>query len=172
MRVPLGLAVERRGNDLRVSWNGSAPLIAKADFGMLLIRGTAVNRDVPLSAEELRAGSVMYSSPADQVRFQLNVVAGEQVAREFLTVLMPIAADGRPAPLITKVEIRIRFRRRRPERAGVRPANSGNSSRWRIEAPPRPAPQHIAEPPTVAGAPAVNMPLHLHCLSRLPRRRY
>ena len=54
VRVPLGLAVERRGNDLRVSWNSSAPLVAKADFGMLLIRGSAVNRDVPLSAEELR----------------------------------------------------------------------------------------------------------------------
>jgi protein TonB len=85
----LGLAVERRGNDLRISWNGNAPLISKADFGMLLIRGSQVSRDVPLTAEELRSGSVVYGSSLDEVRFQLNVVAGEQVTREFLTVLLP-----------------------------------------------------------------------------------
>ena len=69
---------------------------------MLLIRGDAVSRDVPLTAEELRSGSVMYSSPADQVRFQLNVVAGEQVAREFLTVLMPDARKAVPLGGITR----------------------------------------------------------------------
>ena len=63
---------------------------------MLLIRGNAVSRDVPLTAEELRAGSVVYSSAVDQMRFQLNVVAGGQVAREFLTVLMPQAAESPP----------------------------------------------------------------------------
>ena len=83
------MSVERRGSDLRVSWNGNAEKISKADFGMLLIRGTGVNRDVPLTAAELRAGSVLYASAVDQLRFQLTVVAGGQVAREFLTIVMP-----------------------------------------------------------------------------------
>jgi len=94
VQEPLGLSVERRGNDLRVTWNGNADIMSKADFGMLLIRGASVSRDVPLSAEELRAGTVVYSAPVDQTRFQLNVVAGGQVAREFLTVVMPQAADA------------------------------------------------------------------------------
>jgi len=84
VKPPLGLTVEKRGSRLLVSWNGNAPVISKANFGMLLIRGTAVSRDVPLTTDELRAGSVVYAAPADQVRFQLNVVAGEQVARESL----------------------------------------------------------------------------------------
>ncbi len=140
IKVPLGLAVERRGNDLRVSWNGSAPLIAKADFGMLLIRGTSVSRDVPLTADELRSGSVMYSSPADQVRFQLNVVSGEQVAREFLTVLMPVAADGRPAPGDQQKRHSPLPPRRRPLVRRYPSANSGNSSQWKSRARPRPRP--------------------------------
>ena len=155
MKVPLGLAVERRGNDLRVSWNGSAPLIAKADFGMLLIRGSAVSRDVPLTAEELRAGSVMYSSPADQVRFQLNVVSGEQVAREFLTVLMPVAADGRPAPVVTRSGTPIAPA---PEPSGA-PISVRELRQFKPVENQRPATaasQPIAEPPSVAGTPAVS----------------
>jgi hypothetical protein len=156
VRVPLGLAVERHGNDLRVSWNSSAPLVAKADFGMLLIRGSAVNRDVPLNAEELRAGSVVYTSTAEQVRFQLNVVAGEQVAREFLTVLMPVAADGRPAPLIT--------RSGNPNPVPVPPPQSAPVSARELRefkpvenpVPATASSQHIAEPPTAPGVPAVN----------------
>ena len=101
-KAQLGLAVERRGNDLRVSWDGKADLIAKADFGMLLIRGSAVSRDVPLSAEELRSGSVIYASPVDEVRFQLNVVSGERVTREFLTVVLPKGAEPRPIQVSSK----------------------------------------------------------------------
>jgi hypothetical protein len=96
VQSPLGLSVERLGNDLRVSWNGKADWISKADFGMLLIRGSAVSRDVPLSADELRAGSVVYASPVDQVRFQLTVVSGGQVAREFLTIVLPQSAEPTP----------------------------------------------------------------------------
>ena len=49
VQVPLGLSVERRGNDLRdfLEWQRTADM-SKADFGMLLIRGTSVSRDVPL----------------------------------------------------------------------------------------------------------------------------
>ena len=118
VQSPLGLSVERHGNDLRVSWNGNADRIAKADFGMLLIRGSAVSRDVPLTAEELRAGSVVYVSPVDQLRFQLAVVAGGQVAREFLTIVMPEIAE------------------RSPNRASLTSSLSGNSSTGAVLRPP------------------------------------
>src|ERR1035437_6982429 len=77
----LGLAVEKRGNGLLVSWDGNAPIVSKANFGMLLIRGSGVSRDVPLTTDELRAGGSVYTLASDELRFQLNIVAGEQVAR-------------------------------------------------------------------------------------------
>jgi TonB family protein len=97
-RPSLGLAVEKRGNGLLVSWDGNAPIVAKANFGMLLIRGSGVSRDVPLTTDELRAGGFVYTLAADELRFQFNVVAGEQVAREYLTVLRSQIPEG-PARL-------------------------------------------------------------------------
>jgi protein TonB len=150
---PLGLSVERRGDDLRISWNGNAAQISKADFGMLLIRGNGVSRDVPLTAEELRAGSVMYASASDQLRFQLTVVKGGQVAREFLTIVMPLGAE--------------RANRRNLPSAPTGNSATGkvpepevtNASRIRREvrqfkgAPPLAAATHpgLAEPPPVTG---------------------
>ena len=153
---PLGLTVEKRGSRLLVSWNGNAPVISKANFGMLLIRGTAVSRDVPLTTDELRAGSVVYAAPADQVRFQLNVVVGEQVARESLIFVQPPTA----------VQPRIAGRR-----ASLTSSQSGAPGVSSVPGSPRelrqfkpmenrdPAtatPQHIEEPPPVIGAAKVN----------------
>jgi protein TonB len=159
VQSPLGLSVERHGNDLRVSWNGNADRISKADFGMLLIRGSAVNRDVPLTAEELRAGSVVYVSPVGQVRFQLTVVTGGQVAREFLTIITPEIAE------------------RSPNRANLTRSRSGDSNASAALPPPvssgsaiplelrqfketrDPAtatPPSIDEPPPVIGAAPMN----------------
>src|ERR1035441_6913629 len=59
-KTSLGLAVEKRGNGLLVSWDGNAPIVSKANFGMLLIRGSGVSRDVPLTTDELRAGGSVY----------------------------------------------------------------------------------------------------------------
>jgi len=157
-RTPLGLTVGRRGNDLLVSWNGNAPVISRATFGMLLIRSSTVSRDVPLSVEELRAGSVVYASPVDDVRFQLNVVAGGEVAREFVTVLLPGSPGGRATqassqsgnsnagaptpPPVSKAPA--------PTRE-FRPFEAGES-RAAAAAPP----QRIEEPPAEHGAAPVN----------------
>ena len=159
VQSPLGLSVERHGTDLRVSWNGKADWISKADFGMLLIRGSAVSRDVPLTAEELRAGSVVYVSPADQVRFQLTVVAAGQVAREFLTIVMPEIVE------------------RSPNRASLTSSLSGNSTAGAVlptpvssesviprelrqfketRDPATATPPSMDEPPPLSGAAPVN----------------
>jgi len=161
VQEPLGLSVERRGNDLKITWNGHAEIMAKAEFGMLLIRGASVSRDVPLSAEELRAGTVLYSAPVDQTRFQLNVVAGGQVAREFLTVVMPQVSDSVPS-------------------RGIVPSSPGNGARTNAESrqagsservAPRElrqfkplespnleasAPRRLDEPPPIGGTAPVN----------------
>jgi len=150
VKPPLGLTVEKRGSRLLVSWNGNAPVISKANFGMLLIRGTAVSRDVPLTTDELRAGSVVYAAPADQVRFQLNVVAGEQVARESLIFVQPRIAGRRAsltssqsgAPGVSSVPGSPRELRQFKPMENRDPATA--------------TPQHIEEPPPVIGAAKVN----------------
>ena len=161
VQEPLGLSIERRGNDLRVTWNGNANIMSRADFGMLLIRGASVSRDVPLSAEELRAGTVVYSAPVDQTRFQLNVVAGGQVAREFLTVVMPQVADVAPsrpsAASSAGSNLKANALPRRPissepvaerELRQFKPLDSPN--------PPAAAPHRLDEPPLVGGTGPVN----------------
>ncbi len=162
VQASLGLAVERRGNDLVISWNRNAAMIAKADFGMLLIRGSEVSRDIPLTAEELRSGSVVYASSAEQVRFQLNVVAGEQVAREFLALVLPQAparALERPASVTglpngnSKASV--------PSRPLVMNvlAPAAELRQFKPMENPQPAtvtPPRIDEPPLVVGAAPVN----------------
>jgi TonB family protein len=172
VRASLGLAVERRGNDLVISWNRDAAIIAKADFGMLLIRGAAVSRDIPLTAEELRSGSVVYASSAEQVRFQLNVVVGDQVTREFLALVLPQApgpAPERPATVTSFAGGNSKA-----------PAQPSRTLVLNVPAPPvelRPfkpvetpqtaggAPPRIDEPPPAAGA----APSNAETLSLLSR---
>jgi periplasmic protein TonB len=162
VKASLGLAVERRGNDLVISWNRKAAMIAKADFGMLLIRGSDVSRDIPLTAEELRSGSVVYASTAEQVRFQLNVVAGEQVAREFLALVLPQAPEGvpvRPASVTNSpagnsksgVQSRPLVLNVLTPAAELRQFKPVENTQPAIVTPPR-----IDEPPAVVGAAPVN----------------
>ena len=168
VKASLGLAVERRGNDLVVLWNRNAAMIAKADFGMLLIRGSGVSRDIPLTAEELRSGSVVYASTAEQVRFQLNVVVGDQVAREFLALVLPQAPDRAPerAATVTSFAGGNSTAPAQPSRALVMnvPAPPVELRPFKpVESPqPARATPRIDEPPPAAGAmPSNGEPLPL-----------
>jgi protein TonB len=145
-----------------VSWNRNAAMIAKADFGMLLIRGSDVSRDIPLTAEELRSGSVVYASTADQVRFQLNVVAGEQVAREFLALVLPRAPEQvpeRPASVTSPPSGNAKASALpRPVVLNV-PAPAAELRQFKpveIRQPSTVAPLRIDEPPPATGAAPVN----------------
>ena len=138
-------------------------MIAKADFGMLLIRGSDVSRDIPLTAEELRSGSVVYASTAEQVRFQLNVVAGEQVAREFLALVLPQATEQ--APVVRPASVMSspggNAKAGVPPRPLVLnvPAPAAELRQFKPVENPQPAtvtPPRIDEPPAVAGAAPVN----------------
>jgi periplasmic protein TonB len=162
VKASLGLAVERRGNNLVVSWNRNASMIAKADFGMLLIRGGDVSRDISLTAEELRSGSVVYSSTAEQVRFQLNVVSGEQVTREFLALVLPPAQERVPErPASVTSQPGGNAKASAPPRPVVLnvPAPAAELRQFKPVESPQPstaAPPRLDEPPPVAGAAPVN----------------
>ena len=98
----LAFTVERRGADLLLSWNREASIISNATFGMLLIRAQYANRDISLTPEQLRLGSVLYTPTTDQVEILLNVVAGERVARDSIMVVLP--RKGERGPVVTTAQ--------------------------------------------------------------------
>ncbi|MCU1273830.1 MAG: hypothetical protein JWO48_1261, partial [Bryobacterales bacterium] len=70
----LALQVERRGNDLRVSWSRSAPAILHAKEALLSIRdGESQRQELRLDLDQLRNGSVLYTPSNNNVQFGLEV---------------------------------------------------------------------------------------------------
>jgi hypothetical protein len=73
-RSGLNLQVSRQGEDLRLSWDRSAPVLAEAKGGALTIRdGNRPGREVVLDEDLLKTGSVVYRPVEQHVSFQLAV---------------------------------------------------------------------------------------------------
>jgi hypothetical protein len=89
----LALTAERHGSDLRLSWNSDSPVIAHASFGMLIIHGKDGRKDIALTPDQLRAGSIVYTPNTDQVEVELSVVSGEQVTKDSVIVFLPRKGD-------------------------------------------------------------------------------
>jgi hypothetical protein len=89
----LALSAERHGTDLLLSWNREAATVAHANYGMLIIRGKDTRRDIALTPDQLRAGSIVYTPTSDQVEVELSVVSGEEVTKDSVIVLMPRKGD-------------------------------------------------------------------------------
>ena len=89
----LALTAERHGTDLVLSWNRESPSISRASYGMLIIKGKDGRRDIALTPDQLRAGSIVYTPTTDQVEVELSVVAGEQVTKDSVIVFIPHKGD-------------------------------------------------------------------------------
>ena len=86
-------SAERRGTDLVLSWNRDSASITRASYGMLIIKGKDGRRDIALTPDQLRAGSIVYTPTTDQVEVELSVVAGEQVTKDSVIVFLPRKGD-------------------------------------------------------------------------------
>ena len=76
----LALHAESQGNYLRLTWNRHAPILAKARGGILVIEdGDQPKRELPLSAELLRSGSVLYQPASNNLRFRLDITSTQSV---------------------------------------------------------------------------------------------
>ena len=76
----LALQVERKGADLRVSWNRHAFAIARAMEGLLVIRdGDLHEQQLRFDLDELRHGSILYTPANPAVQFRLEVTDQENV---------------------------------------------------------------------------------------------
>jgi hypothetical protein len=101
--LALALQVERKGPDLRVSWNRSSAAIMQATDGVLSIRdGDSQQQELKLDADQLRTGSVTYTPATAAVRFRLEVTTPGNIKTSetvlALTAARPEAPAGSHAP--------------------------------------------------------------------------
>jgi hypothetical protein len=85
----LGFRVERQGTDLLLSWDHRSPSIMDATFGLVLIREKDRTRNVALTPEQLRSGSVRYKPASDEVEMELNVATGDHLVKESVIAVLP-----------------------------------------------------------------------------------
>lgn len=88
----LALQVERRGADLRVSWNRHSFAMARAIEGALMIRdGDLHEQQLRFDLDELRHGSILYTPANPTVQFRLELTDQENM-KTSETVLVVSAA--------------------------------------------------------------------------------
>lgn len=101
----LALRVERKDNDLRVSWNKKATAVIQAKEAALSIHdGDAQQQELRLNIEQLRNGSVLYTPANASVQFRLEVTANDntKTSESVLALTAPKAgaiATVKPAAL-------------------------------------------------------------------------
>jgi hypothetical protein len=64
---------------------------------MMIIWSQGTIRNLTLTADQLRSGSILYKPVSDQVEFQLAVMNGNQVTQESVIALLPERNDTQPA---------------------------------------------------------------------------
>jgi hypothetical protein len=85
----LAFTVESRGPALLLTWNREAAQITNASLGMMIIWSKGTIRNLTLTADQLRSGSILYKPVSDQVEFQLAVMNGDNVTQESVIALLP-----------------------------------------------------------------------------------
>jgi hypothetical protein len=72
----MGLAVERQGADLLVTWNRNSEAVQRAEGALLIITEPPGRKEVKLGFSELRNGIVMYKHLAPEVIFRFELALG------------------------------------------------------------------------------------------------
>jgi hypothetical protein len=106
----LAFSVESRGPALLLTWNRESAQITNASLGMMIIWSQGTIRNLTLTAEQLRSGSILYKPVSDQVEFQLAVMSGDHVTQESAIVLLPerdtLAASTEVRNIVSSKSIR------------------------------------------------------------------
>jgi hypothetical protein len=92
------LRAERQGDDLRITWDLNATSVAGATSGLLEIEDGGKKRQIVLSADEVRYGSILYTPLSDQVSLHLTTAIGQQATTRasVLALLKKSPGDGKP----------------------------------------------------------------------------
>jgi len=104
--VRTSLRAERQGDDLKIMWDLNSPEVAGATSGVLDIDDGGATRRIPMTADQVRFGSLLYTPVSEQVSVRLTALKDNQSTRqESVLVLLkrpPQAqsSSGKPSPRI------------------------------------------------------------------------
>jgi hypothetical protein len=99
------LRAERQGEDLKILWDLNLPAVASATSGILDIDDGGKTRQIPITADQVRFGSLVYSPASEQVSVRLTTFKdGQRTTQESVLVLLkspqPQSGSGRQNPNI------------------------------------------------------------------------
>ena len=69
----IGLGIERTGHDVQITWDGASALLRSATLGILRIRDGTNSKDIRISPEELKQGSLLYIPASNDVEIHMKV---------------------------------------------------------------------------------------------------
>jgi protein TonB len=141
----LGLKIQRQGADLILSWNRNAPDMLGATAGLLSVKDGQAQREIGLTAEQLRLASILISPQSDHVEVQLTVLLPNQrTSSESGIVILPAPGQSDPVEIqatvppknYTPAEIVSQAPRPKATKAFVPPGRSQSPSAQPMEQPP------------------------------------
>jgi hypothetical protein len=100
------LWAERQGEDLKIMWDLDSPEVAGATSGVLDIDDGGTRQQIPMTADQVRFGSLLYSPVSEQISMRLTTLKDNQsTKRESVLVLLreqpqPQSGKGQQIPHI------------------------------------------------------------------------
>ncbi len=94
----VSLNVERQGDKLRLSWDPTAPAVARANDGILWISDGGARKRLELKPEALQAGSYVYTPQSPDVNFRLDLRRISEQASESVRYIADADAGSAPPP--------------------------------------------------------------------------
>jgi TonB family protein len=137
------LRAERQGEDLKIIWDLNSPEVAGATSGVLDIDDGGMTRRIPMTADQVRFGSLLYTPVSEQVSVRLTALKDNQTTKqESVLVLLrrpaqAQAKSGQPSPRIPFEVKSVKPERTPATRAFVPPAGDrGVKPSVELEEPP------------------------------------
>ena len=144
--LELTLRAESQGKDIQLTWNRHSPLLANSTGGILIIEdGDQPKQELPLTADFLQTGSVLYQPTSNNVRFRLHItsthsatISHEQSAAANTEVRGLGQAPATQVPDMTKPQDARPFTRRpvTPAKSKAERVVREPSTRARVQPPP------------------------------------
>jgi hypothetical protein len=79
-RTPL--RAERQGEDLKIMWDLNSPAVASATAGVLDVDDGGTTRQIPMTADQVRFGSLLYTPVSEQVSVRLTILKDNQNTKQ------------------------------------------------------------------------------------------
>jgi protein TonB len=163
------LRAERQGEDLKIVWDLNSPEVASATSGVLDIEDGGAARQIPMTADQVRFGSLLYTPVSDQVSVRLTTLKDKQTTRqESVLVLLrrpsqaQSGSNGQPG---SRVPFEVKTQRAASTHAFAPPAaDRAIKSPVELPEPPavRPNSQRVELPASLLGSasspPAIAIP--------------